>query len=392
MTGPLDGVANGAFRTAFVLFALFAPFSIAGMNFALGIAALAWVIHVIDRHGARVKPDALAMASIALAVSALPSVFMSDHVPRALNEWRSCWELAICFLVGAHIVRLRARTATFWTLSAACAGACLLAFLQRAGGINAGPLHVAAAQRPGGTMFPETFAGVLYQLILFTAAAAASPDMRPHRRWFGAVASLGVVALLLTLTPGAWIALLAGATVLCLLLRRRALVTGAAIALAVTIVFSALASRRNEAAPTATHPAPWEMSLTLFRAHPLFGVGMDRYGAEVRRLPNEPAAAANLDTHNVYLHILATRGLVGFVPLVLYLVILVRSLGRIYRRAGPSSRDRYYAAGAIAATVAVAAGAFTGNNLGDSEVFMVLMFLVGMGRSPLARENPLAAR
>ncbi len=389
MTGPLDGVANGAFRAAFLLFALFAPFSIAGMNFALGIAALAWVIHVIDRHGARVKPDALAMASIAVAVSALPSVFMSDNVPRALNEWRSCWELAICFLVGAHIVRLRARTATFWTPSAACAGACLLAFLQRAGGIDAGPLHVAGAERPGGTMFPETFAGVLYQLILFTTAAAAAPDLRPHRHWFGAVAGMGFVALLLTRTPGAWIALFAGATVLCVMLRRRALVAGTAVALAVTIVFHA--SHRNEARPVTTHHAPWETSIALFRTHPLFGVGMDRYAAQAGRLPYEHAAAANPDTHNVYLHILATRGLVGFVPLVLYLAVLLRSLGRIYRRAGPSSRDRYYAAGAIAAAVAVAAGAFSGNNLGDSEVFMVLMFLVGMGRSPMARENPPAA-
>ncbi|HEU4364603.1 MAG TPA: hypothetical protein VFT13_03970, partial [Candidatus Krumholzibacteria bacterium] len=243
MSRSLESISNGAFRAAFVLLGLFVPFSIAGMNFALGLAALAWALWIIDRRGARVRPDGLALASIALAVSALPSVLNSENASRALSDWRSYWELAICFLVGAHIARVRAREAAFWTMAAASVGACLVAFVQRAGGVDVGPLHIGSAHRVGGTMFTMTFAGILYQLVLFNAAAALSPRFSRRRWLLAGIVAIEFVALLLTMTRGAWIALFAGAAVLCLLVRRRAAVVGVAIALAVAVVFSFMFAR-----------------------------------------------------------------------------------------------------------------------------------------------------
>ena len=401
MNRSLENISDGAFRAAFVLFALFAPFSIAGMNFALGLAALAWVLYIIDRRGARVRPDGLALASIALALCALPSVLLSENLPRALNDWRSYWELAICFLVGAHIARVRARSVSFWTMSAAAAGACLVAFVQRAGGIDAGPIHIGAAHRVGGTMFTMTFAGILYQLILFTAAAALAPKMARQRRWLALVVAMEFVALLFTMTRGAWVALFAGAAMLCLVMRRRVLLAGSALALVVALVFSFAFARDQgrtiAVTELATRPADrnvatrlvlWQISWELFRAHPLFGVGMGDYTIEADKHLRQRQVRTTVDTHNVYLHLLATRGLVGFIPFVVYLVVLLRSLARVYARAGPGSIDRYYAAGAIAVVVAIMAGALTENNIDDSEVNMVMMFLVGIARSPLARESP----
>jgi O-antigen ligase len=397
----LEGISNGAFRGAFVLFALFAPFSIAGMNFALGLAALAWTLWIIARRGARVRPDALAMASIALALFALPSVLLSENMPRAMNDWRSYWELSICFLVGAHIARVRAREAAFWTLTVSASVACLVAFIQRAGGLDAGPIHIGAAHRVGGTMFTMTFAGILYQLILFTGAAALSPRFAQRRPWLALVVAMELVALLLTMTRGAWLALFAGAAVLCLLLRRRAAFIGTALALAVALLFSFVFSRDQgrtiAVTELATRPADrnvgtrlvlWQISWDLFREHPIFGVGMGDYTIEADRHLRDRKVMTTVDTHNVYLHLLATRGLVGFLPFVLYFGVLLRSLARVYSRAGPSSIERYYAAGAIAVVAAILAGALTENNVDDSEVFMVLMFLSGIARSPLARESP----
>lgn len=401
MSRSLEGLSNGAFRAAFVLLGLFVPFSIAGMNFALGLAALAWALWIIDRRGARIRPDGLAVASIALAVSALPAVFMSENTARALNDWRSYWELAICFLVGAHIARVRAREAAFWAMTGATAGACLVAFVQRMGGIDAGPIHIGAAHRVGGTMFTMTFAGILYQIVLFTAAAALSARFSRRRWWLAAVVAAGFTALLLTMTRGAWIALFVGAVVLCLLVRRRAVVAGTAIALAAALLFSFVFARDEgrtiAVTELATRPADrnvatrlvlWSISWDLFRDHPVFGVGMGDYTIEADKRLGERKVRTTVDTHNVYLHVLATRGLVGFIPFLLYFVVLLRSLGRVYSRAGPSSLERGYAAGAIAAVTAVLAGALTENNVEDSEVFMVLMFLVGIARSALARESP----
>jgi O-antigen ligase len=399
----LESLSTGAFRAAFVLFGLFVSFSIAGMNFALGLAALAWAMWIIGRRGARVRPDGLALASIALALSALPSVLMSENGPRALNDWRSYWELAICFLVGAHIARVRAREAAFWTMAAASVGACLVAFVQRAGGIDVGPLHIGSAHRVGGTMFTMTFAGILYQLVLFNAAAALSPRFARRRWWLVAILTLEFVALLLTVTRGAWIALFAGAAMLCLLTRRRAAFVGTALALAAAVLFSFVFARDQgrtiAVTELATRPADrnvatrlvlWKISWDLFRDHPLLGVGMGDYTIEADKRLGDRKVTTTVDTHNVYLHVLATRGLLGFIPFVLYFAVLLRSLARVYSRAGPLSIERGYAAGAMAAVVAVMAGALTENNVDDSEVFMALMFLVGIARSPLARESPPA--
>ena len=403
MGRSLESISNGAFRAAFVLLGLFVPFSIAGMNFALGLAALAWALWIIDRRGARVRPDGLALASIALALSAVPSVLNSENAPRALNDWRSYWELAICFLVGAHIARVRAREAAFWTMAAASVGACLVAFVQRAGGIDVGPLHIGSAHRVGGTMFTMTFAGILYQLVLFNAAAALSPRFSRRRWLLAGIVAIEFVALLLTMTRGAWIALFAGAAVLCLLVRRRAAVAGVAIALAVAVVFSFVFARDEgrtiAVTELATRPADrnvatrlvlWSISWDLFRDHPVFGVGMGDYTIEADRRLGEREVRTTVDTHNVYLHVLATRGLVGFIPFVLYFVVLLRSLGRVWSRAGPMSIERCYATGTIAAVAAVMVGALTENNVDDSEVFMALMFLVGIARSALGRESPPA--
>jgi putative inorganic carbon (HCO3(-)) transporter len=397
----IEGISNGAFRGAFILFAIFAPFSIAGMNFALGLAALAWTLWIIERRGARVRPDGLALASIALVVFALPSVLMSENMPRALNDWRSYWELAICFLVGAHIARVRVREAAFWTLTFSASVACVVAFIQRAGGLDAGPIHIGAAHRVGGTMFTMTFAGILYQLILFTGAAAFSPRFAHRRLWLALVVSMELVALLLTMTRGAWVALFVGAAVLCLLIRKRAAFIGTALALAIALLFSFVFARDQgrtiAVTELATRPADrnvgtrlvlWQISWDLFREHPIFGVGMGDYTIEADRHLRERKVLTTVDTHNVYLHLLATRGLVGFIPFVVYFVVLLRSLARVYSRAGPASIERYYAAGAIAVVAAILAGALTENNVDDSEVSMVFMFLVGIARSALARETP----
>lgn len=397
----LENLPNGAFRAAFVLLGLFVPFSIAGMNFALGLAALAWVVWIIQRRGARVRPDGLALAAIALALFSLPSALMSENVSRAMRDWRSYWQLAICFLVGAHIMRVRARAAAFWTMAVASALACVVAFVQRAGGLDLGPIHIGAEHRVSGTMHTMTFAGILYQLVVFNAALAFSPGFRRRRAWLGLIVAMNFAALLLTMTRGAWIAVVAGAIVLCLLLRNRVLVLATAAAVVALAVFSFAFARDQgrtiAVTEFATAPADrnvstrlvlWQISWELFRENLLLGVGMGDYSIETEKRLEGRAVRTTVDTHNVFLQVLATRGLVGFLPFVFFYVMLLRALAGVFSRAGPTSPDRYYAAGAIAAVAAILVGALTENNVDDAEVFTALMFITGIALSPLGRESP----
>jgi O-antigen ligase len=190
-----------------------------------------------------------------------------------------------------------------------------------------------------------------------------------------------------------------GLAVAVVLLRSRALALATALALVVLILFSqafkndqgrtlAVDTFATEQADrnVATRLVLWDMSWRMFLDHPLLGVGMGDYSIEAEQRLAQRNVRTTVDSHNIFLQVLATRGLLGFIPFVAYFVVLTGSLWKRMRAAPPGSLPRHYAAGALAATAAVLVGALTENNLDDAEVFAAFMFLVGVARATLSAE------
>ena len=66
----------------------------------------------------------------------------------------------------------------------------------------------------------------------------------------------------------------------------------------------------------------WQAAINMFQAHPILGVGIDRYGEYYREFAVQNQYVQGMYTnnaHNVYLHLLATGGLTLFIP---YLFLL----------------------------------------------------------------------
>jgi len=390
----LDNIATRLFQFGFLALALFIPFSIAGENIAIGFTVLAWLVWLVARRERPSLSDPLFIASLVLTVSAVPSVIMSVDQHRAFVDWESYWQLLICFMVGSHIARVGVRDRACDVLLASAAASCGVAFIQRAGGLHIGPVHIGAEHRVSSTLFTMTFAGILCQLVVFAAVLAAAPRTKRWRALVAAAAVVMFAALLLTMTRGAWIAVFAGLAAACLLLRSRALIVATVLALAVMLVYTheykndqgrtiAVDTFATEQADrnVATRLVLWDMSWHMFLDHPLLGVGMGDYSIEAEKRLAARHVRTTVDSHNIYLQLLATRGLLGFIPFVAYFVVLVLSLWKLWRAAVPGSMARYYAVGALAATAAVLAGALTENNIDDAEVFTAFMFLVGMARA-----------
>ena len=189
MTGVLP--LRRLFQASFFSFALFVPFSIAGMNFAFGFGMLAWVTSWVVFRGASTQPfgerasirqDPLFLASILLVASALPSVLISEDASRATRDWSSYWELMIYFLVAANILAVKMREVAFWTLVASATLSCFVALVQRAGGMDLWFIHIPAQYRMGSTLYTMTFAGILYQLILLSSAILLTRGMAARTR------------------------------------------------------------------------------------------------------------------------------------------------------------------------------------------------------------------
>lgn len=406
MDTSLETTSRRLFQFALVSLAFFIPFSIAGENAAIGFGILAWILYGASRHDRlyqRIgragdidsRSDPFLAAALFLALSALPSVFMSEDLARALFDWRSYWLLFVHFLVAAHVARVQVRAVAFWTLFTTSCAACLVAFVQRAGGIDAGFVHIGGEHRVGGTLYTMTFAGILYQLVVFNFAIVLNTTLRSRTRIIIACGvAVQFVALLLTMTRGAWVAVVAGLAVACLLVRNRLVAVLSAILLvalvAFTIVYSSDQNRtislgellsshadRN----VSTRLVLWDIAWDMFREHPITGVGMGDYESEADSMLEGRSVRTTVDSHNVFLQILATRGLIGFIPFVIFWVVLLRELSRAMRRYPRGSIEWTYAVGAIAVTVAVLFGGLTELNIDDEEVFIAFLFLTGFARS-----------
>jgi O-antigen ligase len=390
----VERISTRLFQFAFLCLALFIPFSIAGENIAIGFSVLAWLFWLVATRERPRLSDPLFVASVALALLALPSVWLSVNRARAVTDWESYWQLLIPFMVGAHMARVGVRERACAVLFLSAAASCCVAFIQRAGGLHIGPVHIGAEHRVSSTLFTMTFAGIMCQLAVFAVVVALAPRAARWRRWIGIAAAMMFAALLLTMTRGAWIAVFAGLFTVTVLLRSRVLAVATVLALAVTLVFThaykndqgrtiAVDSFATEQADrnVATRLVLWDMSWHMFLDHPLLGVGMGDYSIEAERRLAARHVRTTTDSHNIYLQLLATRGLLGFIPFVVYFVVLVRSLWKLSRRAAGGSMARYYAIGALGATAALLVGALTENNIDDAEVLTAFMFLVGMARA-----------
>ncbi len=385
--------------------AFFVPFSISGANISIMIGFLAVILSVIAvptarERIARIRTDPVLFAGVLLVVSALPSVIMSENTRRAINDWESYWLLLIYFFAAYGLWSWRLRRAVYWILFGSAALSCLVALFEYRGGIDFLFIHIPARPRPAGTLFIMTFAGILYQLISVNFCVLFHRGRFSRLEWLltgGLV--LQVIGLFLTLTRGAWLALAAGLSTASAILRKRGPVVVVAVLLAVVVAFAAGDSRvrrkivsipRSLHGPTdvnvSTRYVLWDVSWQLIKSHPVLGVGMGDFTTEAEKLIEGRHVETATDSHNVYLQVLATRGIVGFLPFLFFWIVLFRTLWRTRSStttpgAGAGSFQRHFASGVFAAAVALLVGALTENNIDDSEVFTAFMLLAGMAKS-----------
>lgn len=106
----------------------------------------------------------------------------------------------------------------------------------------------------------------------------------------------------------------------------------------------------------------WRDAWTLFKGSPVLGVGIGDYTLERQRLIDANLARKGYGyghAHSIYMHALATTGIVGFVGLIICLFYL--PLAAFYKFWGLSRTDdeRFYTMGGITTIVAFAAFGFS---------------------------------
>ncbi len=232
-----------------------------------------------------------------------------------------------------------------------------------------------------------TLAGILTLSLLATLPWLLA--RAPERRWWmlpaWAVSGLGLV---LTLTRGAWMGFVAGATALALCLRRTSvLVAIGAVLLASLMLLPAgplehrIRSLADPSDPTMRERLfMWQSGIQIVRDHPLTGVGPGQVKAVFPRYAQPEALRKTTShVHNTPLQITAERGLLGLAAwLWLWVAFFFRG-GRLLGALGPGQeRERRLIVGSLVAVLGFLVAGLFEYNFGDSEVVMVAYALMAL--------------
>lgn len=244
--------------------------------------------------------------------------------------------------------------------------------------------------RAAAFVHPVTFGDIMALGTLGGLCWLARPPLpgTGARRWAVAALVLCAAALALSQTRAALIALAAGALALAVLEPRVRALAGAALGLGAAGAAAGEFLRHGRTALAASGPEPtryglWRTALRMFHDHPWTGVGPGHYSTFFDRYSGPLEGDAHWGSaHNLYLHQLAERGVLGFAILVVLLTVLLI-------RAWRAARTRNDAA---ALWAGAAVPAFLVMNLTEtafqSEQFATLFLLIwAFGTKRSRQEN-----
>jgi O-antigen ligase len=113
----------------------------------------------------------------------------------------------------------------------------------------------------------------------------------------------------------------------------------------------------------------WAMTLKMFKAHPVLGVGMGAYWAAVPAYHDASGTLTPQEAHNDYLELLASGGLLGFAIGVWFLIAVVKKA-----KTNLGSRHRLRRAACLGASIGIAGVAV--HSLVDFGLHMIVNALV----------------
>lgn len=378
-------VARRGITAGVCLYALSVPFSVSAATGAWILLALSLLAaHWIERRRPDLRLEGIEWLFAAYVAVALLSAAQGVDFEHSLRRLRADANMLWIALLFAAAFALDPVPEALPAAAAGFAGAALF-------GIGRSVLFY--FQHGDWIMARGTVHHITYgesMMIGLTGGVAAwvfadAPPLRGRRPWIAAYCAVVGTALLFSQARGPWLACAAALAAVAALRpeTRKALAAAAAAAVAaVALAPGALAPFhdrfRSIFNPSETANAVrltlWKLALAVFRERPLLGVGPDNFGTRLKVLHPEPYQDNNkvlTQAHNLYLHQLAERGLVGLAMLLALLGFLWwRALQR-YRRA-PDFRSLWL--------LSVLSGFWvmnlTQNSLQTATTWMTLVFLL----------------
>ena len=345
-------------------------FSIAIAQILLALALLCWAAMLVIRRERFTAPAFFLPLAAYAAATLVSAAFSSD--PR--TSFVDCKQLVLFLIVPAVYRLVQGQTRTLITVVLTCA-----AVSAAVGVIQFGILHYdQLSQRPQGTLgHYMTYSGLLMTVIAIAVARLLFDSS--DRTWAALVLPALAVAVALTSTRSAWVGVCAAVALLFALKDFRLfailpIVAAVFFALAPGMITKRFVSMFDNKDPTRIdRVAMVHEGERMIAARPLTGVGPNMVEQRYADYRGDDAVnKINPHLHNNPLQIAAERGLPALAIWLWFVVALCRDLLRRFA----SGAQRFLAAAALAAVVALLTAGLFEYNFGDSEVLMLFLTVV----------------
>ncbi len=367
-----------------MVFAVASQFSISVTQIAFAVGTLAWLIKTgLTKEWQAVRWP-LWMPFAAYCLAAVLAVALAYDPAYSVKSLKKLPQILIFFWVLNSIRDARQRDFLVLLLIGSASAAALYGFYQSL------MTEVTLATRVAGTMsIYMTFAGLLMLTGLLAAGRLLFKE--PREPWLALAVAVILVCLLLTLTRQAWLGFCAGAVFL-VYFWRRIWLWAIPVTLALAFVLSPPAVKQRILSMTdlsdwtvQSRLALWRGGVAVVKDYPVTGCGfrcMDLVH------PNYPDPTGYIATyrgmHNNAVQVAVDTGLLG---LTAWLSIWAAYYWNLFRRQRDGVFDaasRWVVMGSAAAVTGFLAGGMFEVNFYDSEVVMVLYFILAL---PFAAGN-----
>lgn len=240
---------------------------------------------------------------------------------------------------------------------------------------------VSRSTRVAGTLSHYmTFAGVLMMVgLMILSRLLFGNKLEP---WAGVALGAIIFCLLLTLTRQAWLGFVVGMFFL-IFIRERKLLLALPVLIVLLLLFAPAAVNQRITSFTnlkdesfLTRVALWQGGWEIFKDHPLTGCGFKCVDSVYSQYPEHATVLARYKgMHNTLLQVAIDTGIVGVATWISLWVCYLLAMQRITT---PSTPNKWINLGCTSVVLGFLAGGLFEVNFYDSEVVMLLYFLMAL--------------
>lgn len=343
-------------------------------------------------------PKSLIVAALLFLVNISLSAILSDNQLAGLTELKKYWPIFLCGLLFACPLSDENREKVIFIFFAAASLSGLQGIFQYFGIIFPREWRAHGLTHP--VHFAENLSFVCASALMLLLISGKGLVSRSGKGFYFLVFVILITlgGIIFSLTRGVWLALVVAIIIVMYIYdRRKALLIAVFLIISAILIFSLSSTLRqravsivssvsaeDETGSTGNRIELWKGALIILKRSPLLGTGIGDFSSDIDMLIERSEIKKVLvrdHAHNIFLHSLATQGIIGVVILLVLLSELMRwSLREI---------KKHNAGGYIImlSTLLMVLEGLTSNNIGISKFIAAYCLTVGLlGRDGFRKE------